>query len=198
MNQQSTVTIPGVSAISSQTAKQPSSAAPSQQQKKHKSSRMSWLPVFSHQQKKHLKSFCASVGKQKEYKDQKTKQCKTKLVSAEVPEREETIPECRSSKVSWILGLREEQAQWRKSVSLQFLTEQHNKQFKLSSPQLSAKEFSSPQRCNALSRSPSPAELFPHHFLPMLSSVGTQRRNSMWALGSSKSSMLRFIIICLI
>jgi hypothetical protein len=147
------------------------------------------------------------VVKQKEHKNQKTKECTTKPVSTEVPEREETIPEYHSSKVSWILGLREEQAKWRKSVSLQFLTE-HDKQFKVSSPQLIAKEFSSSQRtyiqqkCNTLSRSPSPGEeLLPqelHLFLPMVSSVGTQRRNSMWALGSSKPSMLRFILIWLI
>jgi hypothetical protein len=147
------------------------------------------------------------VVKQKEHKNQKTKQCTTKPVSAEVPEREETIPEYHSSKVSWILGLREDQAQWRKSVSLQLLTE-HNKHFKVSSPQLNAKEFSSPeityiqQKCNTLSRSPSPTEELllqqEHLFLPMVSSVGTQRRNSMWALGSSKPSMLRFIFIWLI
>jgi hypothetical protein len=208
VNQQSAVTILGASAISSQTAKQLSSVAPFQQQKKQKRSRMSWLPVFSHQQKKHLKSSFASVGKQKEHKDQKTKQCETKLVSTDVPEREETIPEHHSPKVSWILGLREEHTQWRKSISLQLLTERHNKQFKLSSPQLNAKEFSSPQRthiqqkCNALSRSPSPAELLPqqehHRFLPVVSSVGTQRRNSMWALGSSKPSTLRFLFIWLV
>jgi hypothetical protein len=194
-NQQPTVPLLGPSAVPSQTA---------QEQKKQKSSRKSWLPIFSHQQNKHPKPSSASVGKQKEHKNQKTKQYKTKLASSQLPEHEETIPEYHSSKVSRILGLREGQAQWRKSVSLQLLAEQHNKQFKVSSPRLNAKELRSPQKthtrqkCGTLSRSPSPADLFlqqDHQFLPMVSSVGTQRRNSMWALGSSKPSMLRFIFI---
>jgi hypothetical protein len=196
--QQSATTIVGVSTVPNQTGKLSPSTAPSQQQKKQKSSRMSWLLLFSHHQKKYLKSSSVSVGKMK------TKQCKTKVASSELPELEERTPEHHSPKASWMLGLGGGQAQWTTSASLHFIPEQHNRQFKISSPQLSAKEFCRPQitytqqKCSTLSRSPSPAEIFVHqqpHFLPMVSSVGTERRNSMWALGSSKPSMSRFIFM---
>jgi hypothetical protein len=188
-NQRSAVTVLGASTVPGQRTQPPPSTAASQQQKKQKGSRIPWLTVFSHLQKNHLKSPFASVGKRN------TKQCNAKLVSSELPECEETVPEYRSSKASWILGLREEKAQWTKSSSLQFLAEQPNRQFKVSLPQLNAKGSGS------LRRSPSPVELCHQeepHFVPLVSSVGTQRRNSMWALGASNPSTLRFMFIWLI
>lgn len=200
-NQRSAVTVLGASTVPGQTTQPPPSTASSQQQKRQKGSRIPWLTVFSHLQKNHLKSSFGSVGKRK------TKQCNAKLVSSELPECEETIPEYHSSKASWILGLREEKTQWTKSSSLQFLAEQPNKQFKASSPQLNAEESSSlqrsyiPQKYMTLTRSSSPVELCHQkepHFVPLVSSVGTERRNSMWALGASKPSRLRFMFIWLI
>jgi hypothetical protein len=205
-NQQSAVKFQRASALLTQ--HRPSLGLPSQQHKQ-KSLRASWLPVFSNQLNKLVKSSSASVGKEKQHKlskatwifglaTQQNKQYKNKSASNQSSENKETV-EDRPSKATWILGLTKEQT---KSSSLQILTEQH-KHLKISSQLLSTETSSSPQRTymqhksNSLSRcSPLPKEQFlqqQQQFLPVVSSVGTKRRNSMWALSSSKSSMLRFI-----
>jgi hypothetical protein len=190
-NQRSAVTVVGASTVPGHSTRPAPSTAPSQQQRKQKSLRIPWLPVFFHLQKNHLKSSSANVGKRK-----------TRLLCSEVPDSEETVPGCHASKASLSLGPREERAQWPTCASLRFLAEQPDRQLKVSSPQLIAKESSSsqgaciPQKCMTLARSTSPVEPCRQeepHFVPLVSIVGTERRNSMWALGASKPSMLRCI-----
>ena len=179
-------------------------------QQKQTSSRASWLGVFSNQNRKRLKSTSAGVGKQKEHKSkatwilrftyQKNRQGKSKTVCGESPENEETVEENQLSKTTWILDIKERQEQQTECTATQVLVEQQEHHW-----QASAEKLSSPQRMymrqksNSLSRSSSLLQqslqqhefLQQQEFLPMSSSVGTKRRNSMWALGSSKSSTLR-------
>jgi hypothetical protein len=179
-----------------------------QQQQKQKSSRASasWLAVFSNQNNKRLKSTSAGVGKQKEHKSkatwilgftrQKTKQGKSKPVCNESPEDEETVEEYNSSKATLLLGVTEEDEQHTECAASHILMERHKQHWKASAEALiSPQRIYMRQKSNSLSRCSSPAQqtLQQREFLPMTSSVGTKRRNSMWALGSSKSSMLRSI-----
>jgi hypothetical protein len=210
VSQLSTVKFVSVPAIPS---RQPPSLAPPAQQQKQKTSRTSWLPIFFNQQNKLVKSSTAGAGREKEHKLQskatwifgltthQNKQCENKSAFNQSSENKETVEE-HVPKAPWILGLTKEQELQTKSTSLQVLAEQRN-DLKVSSPLLNAKTLSSPQRTymrqksNSLSRcSPSPIEKFlqqHHQFLPVVSSVGTKRRNSMWSLSSPKSSMLKFI-----
>jgi hypothetical protein len=176
-----------------------------QQQQKQRNSRMSWLAVFSNRNIKRVKSTSAVVGKQKDHKSkaawilgftyQKNKQGNSEPVCYELPEKGET-EECHPSKALWISDVTEEEQQQTKRTGSQVLLEQHDEHWKASAERLSSPQRSyMRQKSNSLSRCSSPVRRFlqQQEFLPMTSSVGTKRRNSMWALGSSKSSMLRSI-----
>jgi hypothetical protein len=185
------------------------------QQQKQTSSRASWLAVFSNQNRKRLKSTSAVVGKQKEHKSkatwilrftyQKNKQGKSKTVCNELPE---TVEENQSSKAMWILDIKERQEQQTECTASQVLGEQQEQHWQASTERLSSPQRTyMRQKSNSLSRCSSLLQqllqqqeflqqqqfLQQQEFLPMSSSVGTKRRNSMWALGSSKSSTLRSI-----
>ncbi|XP_021938463.1 ankyrin repeat and fibronectin type-III domain-containing protein 1 isoform X2 [Zootermopsis nevadensis] len=188
-------------------SRQPPSLPPIQQLQKQRSSRISWLPIFSYQQNKLAKS--STAGAEKEHKlrskaswifwlrAQQNKQRENKSAFNQSSENKERVQDFLP-KAARILGLKVDQVHQTKSTSLPVLAEQH-KDIKISSPLPSSKAFSSPQRTymrqksNSLSRCPpSPVEQFlqqHYEFLPIVSSVETKRRNSMWNLSSSKSKL---------
>jgi hypothetical protein len=192
---------------------QPLSLAPPSQQQKQRSSRTSWLHSLFNHQNKLVKSSAAGEGKEKEHKlrlkatwiseltTQQNKQHENKPTFNQSSENKETV-ENHLPKTAWVLGVTKELAEQTESTSLHILAEWHRKPH-ISSPLLNAETLRSPrrtymrQKSNSLSRcSPSPVEQFlqeQHQFLPLVSSVGSKRRNSMWALSSSKSGRLSFI-----
>jgi hypothetical protein len=191
---------------------QPQQEQHKQQQKQRSSRASSWLTVLSNQNRKHLKSTSADVGKQKEHKSkatwilgftyQKNKQGKSKPVCSESPENEETIEENHSSKTAWILGMTVGQEQQKECTASQVTVEQLEQHRRASADRLSSlrrmyvrQKSNSLSRCSSLNQQLLQQQEFlqQKEFLPMSSSVGTKRRNSMWALGSSKSSTLRSI-----
>ena len=189
---------------------------------KQKTSRTSWLPSFSYHQNKNLKT--APTGKTKEQHSKSTPNLGVAKVKETKPSRatwiqtltyqhrqktkpvpiptieEKPAQDSSPTRQRWVLGLTQEQMRSTKPTSLLSLAEENAKP-KIASPRLSVSRCNSPenyirQKSNSLSRSfPPTLEEF-LDIQPVISSVGTQRRNSMWAVNSSNpESMLLFLFI---
>jgi hypothetical protein len=185
-----------------------------QQQKQKVSTASSLFAIFANQNSKHLKSTSAGVGKQKERKSkgawklgftlQKNKQGKGKPVCSELPENEESVEENLLLKDAWNLDKTEGEEVQTECTAAQVIVRNSEQNWQASAETLdSAHRTYTRQKSSSLSRCSSLMQReflhqdeFPNQqeFLqlpqsvPTTSSEGTKRRNSMWALSSSKSS----------
>jgi hypothetical protein len=214
LNPQPTAETEVVPACAAPTAHQSLPVSEPQRQKQKSSRASSLFAIFANQQSKHLKSTSAREGKQKERKSktawmlaftyQKNKQGKGKPVCSESAENEESVEENLSFKDTWNLDRTDAEEVHTECTDALVIVRKREQNWPASAETLDSpdrtyarQKSSSMSRCaSLLQREFLQHDEFPHQqeflhlpqSLPASSSEGTKRRNSMWALSSSKSS----------